>query len=591
MKKFVFFALSSLLSALVVPASAAAPSQPTNVNVVSSSPAGTATDAATATVSWTGSGDALSYSVAATPPSGPSVTGSLANCQGTSCTSSLANLTGGVEYSVVVTAVNDDPVDNETPSDPFNFEAESVPFEPTADAPALANGQITLSWTAGDNGGLGITKYVIRAEGFTVDVPPNQTTYSSSNFTVGQTYEFGIAAVNSLGESIEDTFTSITYASAPASPAQPSASVSGSSITATWTAPSNNGSTITAYSVYLVDDEGSDVGTALTPNPTNGTTLTINNVEPGDYTIQVTATNAQGTSPRSTPSSVVTVASGSLTNTPIFDPSSLATMDIGTSAALSVTAPSGGQVAVSVSASPAGACSFNAGQVTAVAAGTCTINASVPATSTYAQGSASKVITIKAAQSITFAPITSQTLPGPLALSATSTSGLAVRFSTAGNCSVSGSTVTFSSAGSCTVTASQPGNNAFSAAQQIVRAFEILAAPSQPPTGSNPPGRSSGVAPAPGTSPTPPSDGSGKSPSASSGAKVNAGSFKGYVALYAKGHKGKRFSAKVGKDWVVVPSLKSDFERIVEYTGVGYRIAVRLYIDRKLLATINLLTK
>ncbi|MDG2497819.1 MAG: hypothetical protein P8M68_06545, partial [Aquiluna sp.] len=51
--------------------------------------------------------------------------------------------------------------------------------------------------------------------------------------------------------------------------------------------------------------------------------------------------------------------------------------------------------------------------------------------------------------------------------------------------------------------------------------------------------------------------------------KVNAGSFKGYVALYAKGYEGQRMSAKVGKDWVVVPALASDFERVVEFTGAG----------------------
>jgi hypothetical protein len=73
--------------------------------------------------------------------------------------------------------------------------------------------------------------------------------------------------------------------------------------------------------------------------------------------------------------------------------------------------------------------------------------------------------------------------------------------------------------------------------------------------------------------------------------KVNAGSFKGYVAIYAKGHEGKRLSAKVGKDWVVVPVLASNFERVVEYTGAGYTIAVRIYIDRVLVDTITVTTK
>jgi len=73
--------------------------------------------------------------------------------------------------------------------------------------------------------------------------------------------------------------------------------------------------------------------------------------------------------------------------------------------------------------------------------------------------------------------------------------------------------------------------------------------------------------------------------------KVNAGSFKGYVAVYAKGYKGQRLSAKVGKDWVIVPALASDFVRIVEFTGAGVDVAVRIYIDRVLVDTINLTTK
>jgi hypothetical protein len=73
--------------------------------------------------------------------------------------------------------------------------------------------------------------------------------------------------------------------------------------------------------------------------------------------------------------------------------------------------------------------------------------------------------------------------------------------------------------------------------------------------------------------------------------KVNAGSFKGYVAIYAKGHEGKRLSAKVGKDWVVVPALASNFVRVVEYTGAGYTISVRIYIDRVLVDTIVVTTK
>jgi hypothetical protein len=58
----------------------------------------------------------------------------------------------------------------------------------------------------------------------------------------------------------------------------------------------------------------------------------------------------------------------------------------------------------------------------------------------------------------------------------------------------------------------------------------------------------------------------------------------GYVALYAK----------VGKDWVIVPSIPAttnDLFRVVEFTGAGYDIRVRIYIDRVLMETIDLTTK
>jgi protocatechuate 3,4-dioxygenase beta subunit len=81
---------------------------------------------------------------------------------------------------------------------------------------------------------------------------------------------------------------------------------------------------------------------------------------------------------------------------------------------------------------------------------------------------------------------------------------------------------------------------------------------------------------------------------ASGDQKVNAGSFKGYVALYAKGYEGQRMSAKVGNDWVIVPAIPAatnDLFRAVEFVGAGVEISVRIYIDRVLLATIPLLTK
>jgi hypothetical protein len=66
---------------------------------------------------------------------------------------------------------------------------------------------------------------------------------------------------------------------------------------------------------------------------------------------------------------------------------------------------------------------------------------------------------------------------------------------------------------------------------------------------------------------------------ATSDQKVNVGTFKGYVALYAKGYEGQKMSAIVAGKWIVVESLASDFERVVRFTGAGYTITTKIYID------------
>jgi hypothetical protein len=74
--------------------------------------------------------------------------------------------------------------------------------------------------------------------------------------------------------------------------------------------------------------------------------------------------------------------------------------------------------------------------------------------------------------------------------------------------------------------------------------------------------------------------------------KVNVGSFKGFVALYAKGYEGQRMSAIVAGKWIQVASLDSDFERVVRFTGAGFNIDVKIYIDGKQVgSTFKVLTK
>ena len=58
-------------------------------------------------------------------------------------------------------------------------------------------------------------------------------------------------------------------------------------------------------------------------------------------------------------------------------------------------------------------------------------------------------------------------------MSATATSGLAVSFSTSGNCTISNSVVTLVTVGTCTIQATQTGNTNWAAATAVNQGFTI----------------------------------------------------------------------------------------------------------------------
>jgi hypothetical protein len=76
-------------------------------------------------------------------------------------------------------------------------------------------------------------------------------------------------------------------------------------------------------------------------------------------------------------------------------------------------------------------------------------------------------------QAITFAPLTAP----PFRVSATASSGLPVRFSASGSCTVSDDTVTLTGPGTCTITASQSGDaENYYPARDVSRSFEVVGA-------------------------------------------------------------------------------------------------------------------
>jgi Regulator of chromosome condensation (RCC1) repeat len=149
---------------------------------------------------------------------------------------------------------------------------------------------------------------------------------------------------------------------------------------------------------------------------------------------------------------------------------------------VSATASSGLPVSFSVT----GNCAISGATVHLTGAGACTVTASQAGDGNYDPGpdvsqtfaiappASPPTGTIKAGQSINFAPLPGKTYGDPdFAVSASASSGLAVSFTASGSCTVNGVTVHLTGAGSCTVTASQSGDGNHNAALDVLRTFAI----------------------------------------------------------------------------------------------------------------------
>ncbi len=155
---------------------------------------------------------------------------------------------------------------------------------------------------------------------------------------------------------------------------------------------------------------------------------------------------------------------------------------VGGSGSVSATASSG--LAVSFSSATPSTCTTNENVISGIAAGTCLINANQNGDANYnaAKTNEQKVIIAKGQQSISFAPTPNVAEGQTGQLSATSSSGLAVTFSTLTPkvCSLYSNTVFGISTGTCKIEAEQPGDANFAAAPHLVQSVTIL----KPQTGN-----------------------------------------------------------------------------------------------------------
>mgnify|MGYP001220428995 CR=1 FL=1 len=147
---------------------------------------------------------------------------------------------------------------------------------------------------------------------------------------------------------------------------------------------------------------------------------------------------------------------------------------LGSDANLTATSSSG--LAVSFTSNTPAICTVAGATVTPQSAGACNITSTQAGNATYyAAADVARSFAIKGTQTITFNQPSDLTLGNNVDLTATASSGLAVRYtsSTTNVCTVAGNTVTSQSAGTCTITASQAGDTNFLAAADVARSFAI----------------------------------------------------------------------------------------------------------------------
>ncbi len=223
-------------------------------------------------------------------------------------------LVNGHTYFYAVSAVNsvgEGPRSNEANATPASY--PSAPQNLTA---VLDEDDVVLTWERPlDDGGFVTLNYSV----FRGTVSGSLTrlvdlgdvlTYKDENIDLGVTYFYHVKVTNGLGESEASNEVS----SNPDLPSSPvlSYDVDGTTVTLSWTAPLDQGSSaITNYRVYRGVDSGfleliAEVGNVTTYEDDTGL---VGNV----YLYQVTAVNAQGEGPRS---NEVSVAIGAMPGVP-----------------------------------------------------------------------------------------------------------------------------------------------------------------------------------------------------------------------------------------------------------------------------------
>lgn len=215
---------------------------------------------------------------------------------------SIPNLTNGTSYTVNVKALNSTGLSPASDT-LLNVMPSSVPSVPVITSITPVSGGLTVALSEVANNGAAITNYYYSLNAGSYVLVANRQTglINITGLTNGTGYTVSVKTENANGLS-SASLTSPTFypCAAPSSPTAPSVSAGDRQITVTFVSPASNGSAITSYSYKLYIDGSASSSYLTAPIQGNATSFVLTGLINGSsYTVQMTATNAMGTSAES----------------------------------------------------------------------------------------------------------------------------------------------------------------------------------------------------------------------------------------------------------------------------------------------------
>ena len=187
----------------------------------------------------------------------------------------------------------------------------TVPGQPTSLSATPADSQMTLAWTAPNDGGADLTEYDFTTDGGTTWATTGSASASAvitqtsaatpAALVNGTEYQFAVRANNRKGHGTASATVNATpneQATVPSQVTGVSARAGDGQVLLTWTAPSNGGSPITRYEYATFDtppffcNAGTDLEQNVTQTCVVGTGASL--VNGTEYHFRVRAVNAEG---------------------------------------------------------------------------------------------------------------------------------------------------------------------------------------------------------------------------------------------------------------------------------------------------------